>query len=454
MPMQNQFARGFWLSLGAALFLLIGLWPGAVAADKPQANELNGQEGQEETQPQTPVQAEEEPGEDNRFPEGTPQEFVALYDGLMNSRLDELETLYKSAARTRARLAPQLRMQMNSLGKLRRELSPSWWPSVMSTAQTKFKATMWHKAFVAEYWPSEFLGLQAPVGIENNRLRIVVTWRPEMVNDDTPLKGWLAKEHGLRRKDLAETIVWHELGHNYVSLCLPLHESMELFTKHQSLYVHVQETYADLTALRHASPKAARLAMMFRLRELVHYDANEPHTRAAYAIGALLLREFMTKPDNWPSIHFPPMVPKTDPELNTVRYVYEHMDVEWSLKEYMQLRSFVERWIRTRGDKVLRHKGKVYLQNGDIFYLMNPADRQEKIKRDKWIAAKLEALIKSGRADPMPPADQKPDKDMVREITINGKTHRIMNPEKRPGPLIYLKGETLPDVWTGIEIPM
>ncbi|MBT3198989.1 MAG: hypothetical protein HN350_03645 [Phycisphaerales bacterium] len=56
---------------------------------------------------------------------------------------------------------------------------------------------------------------------------------------------------------------------------------------------------------------------------------------------------------------------------------------------------------------MLRSKGKVTLASRLSFMLMVSDDRTWQAKRDKWVKTKLEAIIKSGRADKAVPAKVK-----------------------------------------------
>ncbi len=59
------------------------------------------------------------------------------------------------------------------------------------------------------------------------------------------------------------------------------------------------------------------------------------------------------------------------------------------------------------GEKVLRSKGRIRLPNKLSFKIMTGDDHELQPKRDTWVADKLKAIIKSGRADK---ADEKWDK--------------------------------------------
>ena len=356
-----------------------------------------------------------------------PEEYVQATESFMAGEGENMTRLVAAAMRNGRTLS---RDQRSLLIRMRREamnFDPKWWPNVRSTSNVSFKAEMWRKRFAANYMPSEQLGMQAPIDIDpvTDRLKVIVTWRPNLVDNPKPLKGWLAQKHGITQANLAEVIVWHELGHNYITLHLPVAQALELYQNHGMLFSHVQEFYADLTALRHCEPKAARTTLMFRLTEMYGHRDNEPHTRAAHGLAALMLVEWMENPDKWPMVHFPPKVPEKNVELETIKYVYENFDVKWSVEEYMALHDFIDGWVGRHGDRVLRGKGQIRLPNDLEMKLMVSDDREFQPKRDQWVAKKLEELIESGRADKKPG-----------------------NPEK---PKVTQIGDHV--MWTGIEIP-
>lgn len=367
-----------------------------------------------------------------------PVDYVKAVEAFMAGDGKNMTELVATALRTGGRaLTPEHRRLLTEMRREAPAFDPTWWPSVRSSSNVSFKADMWKKRFTANYMPSETLGVQAPVGIDpaTNRLQVIVSWRPSMVDSPKPLEGWLAKSHGMTQANLAEVIVWHELGHNYITLHLPIPQVMDLYQNHGMLYSHVQEFYADLTALRHCAPPAARTTLMFRLRELYDYHDSEPHTRAAHGLAALMLVEWMQNPDKWPMIHFPPTVPQTNVELETIKYVYEHMDPKWSVEEYFGLHDFIDKWVVRNGDRVLKGRGQIRLPNNLQMMIMVSDDREDQAKRDQWIATRLQEIIKAGRAD-------KPVEPEKKETVV------IMRDGKR----IEIERESS-NYWDGIEIP-
>ncbi|HAU37014.1 MAG TPA: hypothetical protein DCX07_04785 [Phycisphaerales bacterium] len=285
--------------------------------------------------------------------------------------------------------------------KARSEYRQAWWSKIKSSSNVSFPANIWGRGFIANYVPSEELGRQM-AWIRNGKLECVVSWRPNLVDNPKAAEGELAKVHGLTKGDLGEAIVWHELGHNYITNFLPLQHVVALYNDHNLLFHHLQEFYADMTALYHSSAHARLATLMIRLDALEANREMEPHTRMAYGIGSLLLAEFLGNPEKWPSVHFPAAVPEKDVERNTVIYVYENIDPKWTFEEDKALREMVLKFIRAKGEQVLRSKGTIDLPNRLSFKLMEAEDRELKQKRDQWVKEKLEAAIATGRADKPP----------------------------------------------------
>jgi hypothetical protein len=365
-----------------------------------------------------------------------PQSYTKAVETFMEgAEARELYSLVREAFRDARDLNREQREHLVEIRRRADDVRPDWWENAKSPSNISFRASMWGKSFTANYYPSEMMGVQAPIGMRGNRLIIIVSWRPSYVDNPRPLGGWLAEKHGLTRGDLGEVIVWHELGHNYISMHLSARDNLTLYRNHRLLYSHVQEFYADLTALRHASAGAARTALMFRLRELTHYEGRAPHTRAAHALGALMLTEWLEHPDDWPMVHFPPEVPEQQVELNAIRYIYQHFEPEWSVGEYFRLHDFLDHWVRRHGDRVLRGRGHVRLPNGLEMHLIEPRDREAQAERDAWVAAKLRSIIDAGRADAkLSEAERERWEEQRRgEVTLIG-------PNGEP-------------VWNGIEIP-
>jgi hypothetical protein len=331
------------------------------------------------------------------------EEAMAQYKRILecykSGTLDEVKNEIKKITRMKYLLPRSAQSDLAYIPRTLAAYRPKWWKNMRSSSNVSFKATLWGRRLTANYVPSEMFGGQMPVGIKNGKLVTIVSWRPSMIDNPKPAKGYLARRHKLTKAAIGEAIGWHELGHTYIENFLPLKHVMELYENHERLYFHLQEFYADMTSLYHSSP-GGRLALMFtRLDGLARYDESEEHDRAGHAIGALILASVMASPDRWPSFHFPPNVPGKDIELNTVFYLYETIDPNWTIKEDKALRAIIKKFIAAHGAKVLRMKGMVTLPGRIPFMLMVSDDRSHQKKRDAWVKKKLQSIIKDGRAD-------------------------------------------------------
>ncbi|MDX1565354.1 MAG: hypothetical protein R3236_08120, partial [Phycisphaeraceae bacterium] len=323
----------------------------------------------------------------------------------MTNDYEGFEELYKKRfkhARTLGRTKMRAVTQMNSNI---RDFRPKWWKFTYSSTNVSFPVKLWGRVFKANYAPSDHLGVQ-PIRIRTypkKELLVFVSWRPQLVTSDKRAIGYLAKKHGFMERDLGEVIVWHELGHNFITLNLTVDGAIKLYTQQRELFGTLQEMYADMSAIYHASPRARRVAMMFRLRELGTYDPQEIHTRAAHAIGALILHEFLKDPTKWPSLHLPPKVPEENIELNTIRYIYETIEPSWTYEEDEALRSLIKKWMGSQSKKIYFKKGEFELPSGLKMNVMSPTDNAPsdnlQKKRDAWVKNKLEGAIQSNRAD-------------------------------------------------------
>ncbi len=322
-----------------------------------------------------------------------------VIDSYMHNKWEDLTKELRFSGKHFSYMTRENRIALSYIRKAAKAHRPKWWKSCRSSSNTSFKASMWGRDFWANYIPSEMLGAMAPVGIRNGKLIIVVTWKPSLVDSTEPAEGYLSKAHGLTKGDIAEAIVWHELGHTYVTNFLPLRHVFKLYEDHYILFGHLQEFYAEMTSVHHSSPLARRAAMLFRIDSLDDYRESDGHTRAAYAIGALILAEVLNKPDQWPSFHLPPKVPEKNIERETIVYLYEHVDPNFTLAEDKTLREFFGKFIKAHGQSVLKSKGKIPLGSKLVFKLMSGDDREHQAKRNAWVKKKLEGAIKSGRAD-------------------------------------------------------
>jgi hypothetical protein len=347
-----------------------------------------------------------------QFREDAEKAYQELVTAYLTSDWDTLNQLIRSVRRHQRFFDLQQRSDVAYIRKNVNEFRPKWWGKCSSSSNISFKAELWNRPLTANYMPSPELGFQqvrAEGEYRKNRkgqyepvitkLNVIVTWKPGLVNSNTPGSGKLAEIHDMKLGDLGEVIVWHELGHCYITNYLPIKHVVELYNDHNMLFGHLQEFYADLTSLYHASPHARRFALILRLSSLDRYNDSEEHARAAHAIGSLILHEALASPEDWPSFHFPPAVPKQQVELNTIIYLYEHMDPKWTLKEARALRELAGDFIKRSGEKTLRAKGVMPLPGKLSFSLMAGQDHKHQAARDTYVTEQLEAMIASGRAD-------------------------------------------------------
>lgn len=329
----------------------------------------------------------------------------------LDSDLELFSNLAKDATKKRVLLSPTQRGDLIYMQKTAKSFRPKWWGNCLSPSNISFNATIWGDQFVANYQPSMALGSQRirlrgkyvrqgnSVEYRVDGVDVIVSWQPTLVNSRNAARGKLAEIHGTTHGDMGEVIVWHELGHNYITNSLSLDHVVELYKNHPLLYNHLQEFYADMTSVYHASPHARRPALMFRLGLLDYYDELEPHTRGAHAVGAIVLAEILQDIDKWPSVHLPPEPPKQQAELNTIIYVYEHWAASWSVAQDRILRDLAMNFMRREGRNVLRSRGMVLLANKLKISLMAAQDRHRQKQRDAWVVTQLQVAKNAGRTD-------------------------------------------------------
>ena len=326
--------------------------------------------------------------------------YQALTADYMAGRWGPLADKFKTIGRQTSYLDREQRLNVMYVRKTASVCRPNWWKATKSPSNASFRATIWGRPFMANYVPASGIGAQqAFYDREKNQIIVVVTWRPEMVDHPKAAEGELAKRYGMLKGDLGEAAVWHELGHNYITKFLPVGHVLQLYSQHEMLFYHLQEFYADLTAVYHCSPRGRLVSLMIRLDDMRENAESEEHNRAAQAIGSLLLSHVLAEPEKWPSIHLPPAVPEEDPERKTIIYVYENIDPKWTLAEDKQFRQFIEQFVRRQGELTLRRRGQFTLANKLPYYLITAQDREAQVKRDAWVTERLTAAIKSGRAD-------------------------------------------------------
>jgi len=335
--------------------------------------------------------------------------FEQLSDAYLHNRWDEIGEHLQTLRRHRRALTREQRAELDYITRHHEDYRPDWWDHLSRLEENSFEAEIWGRDFWANYYPTRELGLQAVIPerefnprtgeYEITDLKVIVTWKPLLVDNEDPAEGRLAKIHDCRLADLAEFICWHELGHNYITVNVPMAANLELYQNHSELYSTLHEYYADLTALYHCSPRARRVVLMFRLEELDNYDPGEPHRRGEHAIGAILLADILDNPEAWPSVHLPPSIPSRQVELNTIIYIYEHMETQWSVAEDIRVRELASEYVLRHGERTFRSKGEITLPNDLKFSLMSRDDREDQRTRDQWVTSKLSELAEAGRTD-------------------------------------------------------
>ena len=161
----------------------------------------------------------------------------------------------------------------------------------------------------------------------------------------------------------------------------------------------MHEYFADMAAIYHGKPQARKVAIQFRLDELDYYTPDSSHCRGAHGIGSIIITDMLMNPEKWPSVRFPPSVPKQQVELNTIIYVYENLPKDWTVEEDIRLQGLAEEFVMKQGERTFKNKGEIPLPNRLKFKLMIGEDGENQTQRDKWVTAKLEGLIAEGRAD-------------------------------------------------------
>jgi len=397
------------LSLGGVLGLC---WASPVYA-APDATETTTEETPEQKRERLLAEREQRRIADLAQREGKRLEVEKLYDQMgqlyMQNKMDQVQALGKQIRLQQGVLSREQQDNIRHMTQAAAEYPPKWWAGTGKQDKNSFQAEIWGRKFWANYVPSSELGVQfiEPEYGWNRRtneyeivkINIFVTWKPLMVNSPDPAKGRLAVENGYTLGDIAETIVWHELGHNYITEQVTLAANIELYTNYANLYSTIHEYYADMTALAHASPKARRIMLQFRLDGLDYYTGDESHCRASHGVGSLVIVDMLENPDKWPSVHFPPKVPEKQIELNTMIYIYENLETTWTMEEDVRLQKLVQDYMKKNGETTFKRKGEVQLPNGLKMKLMIGEDQENQEQRDTWVYDKLNKLIESGRAD-------------------------------------------------------
>ena len=355
------------LLLGVAVFLVAAAAPTAVAADD-EARTAEAQRAYED-----------------------------LVYAYMHYDTASWDTAYKTAMKQYNSFSTKQKGDVSYMRRTEADFRPSWWKNCKSSTSISFTANVWGKNFTANYMPSSSLGYQGLVWDEETKsIKVYVSWQPHMVDSLRPLGGDAAKAHQIREGDEAEAIIWHELGHNYITIGFNTDQIIELYTKYRILFQSLQEFYADMTALYHCSPPGRKVTMMLRISEVFENDAIESHTRGALGIGSYMLAAILSEPEKWPSFHLPTTVPETDVERKTILYMYEHIDPHYTLEEDRAIREMVGSLIMKQGSTIFRSKGTIPLPNRLQYKITTSEDRDLQIQRDKWVAETLKKAIEAG----------------------------------------------------------
>jgi hypothetical protein len=362
--------------------------------------------------------------------------YTKYSEAYLSGKMDTVQEMYLEMRAKQRHLTRDQQNAIRHMNDRAPEYRPKWWDGTKKQEKNSFKAEIWGRDFYANYVPTRELGLQAVYPQEEFNpktnefevvdLIILVTWKPLMVDSKEAAKGKLAEIHGYTLGDIAEVIVWHELGHNYLTETISTRDNVTLYDRYSDLYSTMHEYFADMAAIYHGTPQARKVAIQFRLEELDYYTHDSSHCRGAHGIGSIIITDMLMNPEKWPSVHFPPAVPKQQVELNTIIYVYENLPKQWTAEEDIRLQELAEEFVLKQGERTFKAKGEIPLQNRLKFNLMVSEDRENQTKRDKWVTTKLEELISEGRADVLkkgekyepPKRDKSRRRDFHSSITI------------------------------------
>jgi len=323
--------------------------------------------------------------------------YELLVDSYMHFAPDEWDESFKASYKFKRDYTARQKADISYMRKAATGYRPAWWKHTKSSSAVSFTTTVWGRKFTVNYMPSASLGQQAIIGFdEAGRPQIVVSWQPHWVDSPDAVAGNAARAHHITRGNLAEAIIWHELGHNYVTNGFDYNTLYELYTKYRILFDSIQEFYADMTALYHCSPAGRKATFLIRVPGLHWNDVNDPHVRGAMGVGSYILATVLSDPAKWPSFNLPTAVPEGDIERKTILYMYEHIDPDYTFAEDRALRELVGNLMRTRGMAIFRKKGTVPLPNKLTYKFTTSEDRDLQVKRDAWVAAKLKKAIDAG----------------------------------------------------------
>jgi hypothetical protein len=323
--------------------------------------------------------------------------YEQVVDSYLHFEAKAWDAACKASLKFTGSFTAQQKADIAYMRRAAQEYRPDWWKCTKSSTSVSFPATIWGKTFTANYRPSEGLGYSGIFDFdEAGRPVVVLTWQPHVVDSTKVLEGDAAAAHQMKEGDEAEAIIWHELGHNYVTLGFDLNQLIELYKNYNILYNSLQEFYADTTALYHCSPPGRKATFLIRIAGLQWNNANDEHVRGSMGIGSFLLANVLSDPAKWPSFHLPTTVPETDPERKCILYMYEHLDPRYTLDEDRNVRELIGNLFRKQGASIFRSKGTISLPN-KLEYKMTPSeDRDLQVKRDAWVAAALKKAVDSG----------------------------------------------------------
>ena len=324
--------------------------------------------------------------------------YEQLVDVYMHFDAKAWDAACKDSLKFNSAFTARQKADMSYMRRSAQEYRPDWWKNTKSSSSVSFQVAVWGKPpFMANYKPSAGLGYSGIFAFdEAGRPVIVLSWQAHVVDSTKPLEGDAAAAHQMKEGDEAEAIIWHELGHNFVSLGFDLNQLIDLYTNHEILYNSLQEFYADTTALYHCSPPGRKATLLIRIMGLHWNDVNDEHVRGSMGIGSYLLATLLSDPAKWPSFHLPTMVPEADPERKCILYMYEHLDPGYTLDEDRNLRELIGNLFHRQGASIFRSKGTIALPNRLEYKMTASEDRDLQVKRDAWVAAELKKAIDSG----------------------------------------------------------
>ena len=313
-------------------------------------------------------------------------------EAYLNSQWAELKQAQIEAASHARGFTPPQRIDIAYIRKTAPEFCPPWWKLCKSTTPTQIRPTIWGREVTVSFVPAS--KPDTSTQLDSGKRTITVNWNPSLIDSLKPVEGTLGLRHKLTTGDMGEVVVWQQLGLSYISAFLPTNTLVTLYKENRHLYEHLQAFYGNLTGLYHCSPKARRLGMLLHGDILAgNRESSEGGVRACRAISAMFTSMVLADPKKWPSINLPFSVPPENIEAKTGAYLYSNVEPTWTVAEDKAFRDAVRDMFRNNGDRALRNRGAILLPNRMGFMLMEPDDRQLKVKREAWIKARLEKAI-------------------------------------------------------------